>query len=50
MTSIDNTYQFAVSLLLGLKDELPLFAPIDEGRKSGNNEHGQINGSGIKPS
>ena len=44
------TYHFGVFVLLGTLDELLLLAPIDEGRKSGNDEYSQVNGSSIKPS
>jgi hypothetical protein len=47
---LPKTYIFSILLLLGAKDELFLLAPIDEGGETGDNEDGQVNGSGIKPS
>lgn len=42
--------QFAITLFLGAKHEFSFLAPIDDGRKSGNDEDGQVNGGTIKPS
>ncbi len=49
-TNKSKTYVFRVFVILGTLNELLLLAPIDEGRKSGDDEHGQVNGSGIEPS
>lgn len=44
------TYVFGILVFLRAFDELELLAPVDKGRKSGNNKDGQVDCSAIKPS
>ena len=44
-----DAYHFFVFVGLRTFDELFFLAPIDEGRKSGDDQDGEVNGGAIKP-